>query len=98
MYGNRDRSGETVCSGKSGVPKVEISGLFCLDSDGNLKYDYAAYDALLQEWSQILIRCRMAAFRLEYPMQLNSTQKEAYQALISEHLKDWFMISVSEKA
>ena len=32
--------------------KVEISGLFCLDSDGNLKYDYAAYDALLQEWSQ----------------------------------------------
>ena len=22
--------------------KVEISGLFCLDSDGNLKYDYAA--------------------------------------------------------
>ena len=69
--------------------KVEISGLFCLDSDGNLKYDYAAYDALLQEWSQILIRCRMAAFRLEYPMQLNSTQKEAYQALISEHLKDF---------
>lgn len=52
------------------------------------KYDYAAYDALLQDWSQILIRCRMAAFRLEYPMQLSSAQKESYQALISEHLKD----------
>lgn len=68
--------------------KLEISGLFCQDTDGNLKYDYAAYDALLQDWSQILIRCRMAAFRLEYPMQLSSAQKESYQALISEHLKD----------
>ncbi|WP_294786235.1 leucine-rich repeat domain-containing protein [uncultured Eubacterium sp.] len=68
--------------------KVEISGLFYQDADGNLQYDYAAYDALLQEWSQILIRCRMAAFRLEYPMQLKPVQKAAYQALISEHLKE----------
>lgn len=68
--------------------KVEISGLFYQGEDGKLNYDYAAYDALLQEWSQILIRCRMAAFRLEYPIQLDPEQIGAYQALISEHLKD----------
>lgn len=68
--------------------KVEISGLFCQDENGNLTYDYAAYDALLHDWSQILIRCRMAAFRLEYPKQLSGEKKVVYQTLISDYLKD----------
>lgn len=68
--------------------KGEISALFYQDDDGNLRYDYEAYDALLADWSQILIRCRMAAFRLEYPVQLSDTRKQAYEALIVEHLKD----------
>lgn len=49
---------------------------------------YETYDSLLADWSQILIRCRMAAFRLEYPVQLPTARKQAYEALIAEHLKD----------
>lgn len=68
--------------------KGEISGLFYQDDAGNLRYDYEAYDTLLADWSQILIRCRMAAFRLEYPVQLPEARKQVYEALIAEHLKD----------
>ena len=68
--------------------KGEISSLFYRDNAGQLHYDYETYDSLLADWSQILIRCRMAAFRLEYPVQLPTARKQAYEALIAEHLKD----------
>ena len=68
--------------------KGEISSLFYRDNAGQLHYDYETYDSLLADWSQILIRCRMAAFRLEYPVQLPTARKQAYEALIVEHLKD----------
>lgn len=68
--------------------KSEISSLFYQGTDGQLQYDYDAYDALLQEWSQILIRCRMAAFRLEYPVRLSEERKEQYRTLIQEHLEE----------
>ena len=68
--------------------KGEISSLFYRDNVGQLHYDYETYDSLLADWSQILIRCRMAAFRLEYPGQLPTARKQAYEALIAEHLKD----------
>lgn len=66
----------------------ESGTLLSQDTKGVLQYDYAAYDALLAEWSQILIRCRMAAFRLEYPVGLSETGKQEYRNLIEAHLKD----------
>lgn len=51
-------------------------------------YDYPAYDALFDTWSQILEQCKMACFRLSYPIQLTDARKESYQKLVLEHLTE----------
>lgn len=67
--------------------KDEISALF-YTREGRLFYDYAAYDELLRDWSQLPVRCRMACFRLEYPKALPRERRRMYEQLLSEHMED----------
>ena len=67
--------------------KDEISGLFYTEN-GRLRYDYHSYDRLLKDWSQLTVRCRMAAFRLEYPKELSEDDGRQYKDLILDNLEE----------
>lgn len=51
-------------------------------------YDYSKYDNLLDTWSQVLERCRMACFRLKYPWELSAERRIKYRELILENMTD----------
>lgn len=67
--------------------KDEVTRLFCEKRDPWL-YHYPKYDALQKNWSQMEERCRMACFRLKYPVELTSKKQTEYRELILEHMTD----------
>ena len=59
-------------------------------------YDYTKYDKLIETWSQILERCRMACFRLKYPLELDEELQSKYRNLILEKLTE-ILVDISER-
>lgn len=59
-------------------------------------YDYTRYDTLIGTWSQILERCRMACFRLKYPLELDEELQSKYRNLILKKLTE-ILVDISER-
>lgn len=59
-------------------------------------YDYIKYDKLVTTWSQLPERCRMACFRLKYPLELDEETEAEYRNLISDKLAE-ILIDISDR-
>lgn len=59
-------------------------------------YDYSKYDGLIKTWSQILERCRMACFRLKYPLELDSETRSEYREMILDHMTE-VLVDISDR-
>ncbi len=59
-------------------------------------YDYSKYDGLIKTWSQILERCRMACFRLKYPLELDSETQSEYRKMILDHMTE-VLVDISDR-
>lgn len=78
--------------------KDEVAAPFYTLADGARPhiYDYTKYDKLIENWSQIPERCRMACFRLKYPVELDGELRQNYRNLIMEKLTE-ILIDISDR-
>lgn len=67
--------------------KDEVTALFYGQKRPYI-YDYTKYDKLAETWSQITERCRMACFRLKYPMKLDTQIGQKYMDLIQGNMRE----------